>query len=63
MNTAQSLHEALAAFSITSRPGTIPGKRALVQFGDIELGEFDAHEGWQLVNDLRGSPVECPIAA
>lgn len=56
----KTLHEALAGFGITSRAGTIPGKRILVQHGN-EIGQFDAHEGWQLVNQLSGSPVDCPI--
>lgn len=56
----KNLHEALAQFGITSKPGTIPGKRELIQFGEA-IGQFDAHEGWQLVRDLSGSPVECPF--
>lgn len=57
---AKNLHEALGDFGITSRPGTISGKRTLIQHGD-EIGQFDAHEGWQLVHQLSGSPVDCPI--
>ena len=37
---SETLHEALAAFNIRSFPGTIPGKRRLVQFGEYEIGEF-----------------------
>lgn len=57
---AKTLHEALKDFGIASRPGTIPGKRILVQFGE-DIGHFDAHEGWELVKQLSGSPIECPI--
>lgn len=57
---AKNLHEALSDFGITSKDGTMPGKRVLIQFGQ-EIGQFDAHEGWALVRDLSGSPVEAPV--
>jgi hypothetical protein len=57
---AKNLHDALAAFNITSKPGTIPGKRILIQFNQ-EIGQYDAHEAWDLVRDLSGSGVEAPI--
>lgn len=57
----KNLHEALAVFGIASRAGSICGKRVLIQYGE-EIGQYDAHEGWQLVKQLAGSPVECPIS-
>jgi hypothetical protein len=55
----KNLHEALASFGITSKPGTIPSKRILIQCGQ-EIGHYDAHEAWDLVRDLSGSRVEAP---
>ena len=56
----KNLHKALAQFGISSKQGSLEGKRELFQHGD-SIGQFDAHEGWELVRQLSGSPVECPI--
>lgn len=59
----KTLHEALAEVVVTSKPGTIPGKRALYLEGN-PLGEFDAYDAWRMVHTLSSKAViSTPTAA
>lgn len=63
MTTEPTLHEALAAFGITSKKDERSDfdSRSLYQNGEF-IGVYTASEGWDLVNDLRYG-VDQPSAA
>jgi len=50
---AETLNQALASLGLTTRPSRYYGKKIIVDASGLELGHFDASEGWELVSRLR----------
>lgn len=55
-HTDETLNEALASLGLTTRPSPFYGRKIISDRG-VDLGIFDASEGWDLVRKLRAETV------
>lgn len=53
-----TLHEALASVGLSSRPSDTAGKRRLTDLSGLEIGDFDASEGWLEYERRKKEPAE-----